>query len=140
MTEINRAYYNRTDLEDPKRDRYGEIITGTMSEVATLEASNLVSSRIKGTPDLHLPAIDLDFPCTLVPSRTEGHFHLYLDRPLTWDRYKVILDAFLEAGLIDVGWHRQALKDKQTYLRTGPYVQSYLQEKLATAPEHAEEI
>lgn len=77
--------------------------------------ANLVGSLL---PDgLHGPCIDLDFPCRLYPSRTPGHFHLYLEKPLAWEDYKALLLAFEEAGLVDSGWYDCTLRDQQSFLR-----------------------
>lgn len=94
---------------------------GTYSTVIDVEEcaedeATLVSSKISGT-DLHGPVIDLDFPCRLVPSSTPGHFHLYMERAITWADYVKVLDALVEAGLVENGFLRSALKRGATYVR-----------------------
>ncbi len=50
---------------------------------------------------MHRPVIDIDLPARLVPSSTEGHFHLYLDVPMTLELYLSMLDAMAAAGVVD---------------------------------------
>lgn len=61
--------------------------------------ANLVGSLC---PDgMHMPAIDIDMPCSLVPSTTPGHFHLYIDKPMTFMEYKKFVKAFIDAGIVE---------------------------------------
>ena len=53
---------------------------------------------------MHAPVIDLDFPCELIPSSTEGHFHLVLDRLIPAEAYFTLLDAMVAAGLVEPGY------------------------------------
>jgi hypothetical protein len=64
--------------------------------------ANLVSSESAVVDGLHLPVIDLDMPHQYVPSSTEGHGHLYIDQPVTWNQYVNLMSALAEADLI--GW------------------------------------
>lgn len=66
---------------------------------------------------MHAPCIDLDFPAYLIASSTPGHFHLYIDKKITWPQYRTILNAFKEAGLIQDGWWRNAMQERTTTLR-----------------------
>jgi hypothetical protein len=52
---------------------------------------------------LHAPILDLDVPHTYVPSRTEGHGHLYIHKPVSTKQLSVILAALHRAGLIGDG-------------------------------------
>lgn len=49
----------------------------------------------------HMPALDIDLPCELVPSTTEGHFHLYIDKPMSFAAYRKLVEAFIEAGIVE---------------------------------------
>lgn len=72
--------------------------------VETYEEANLIlSSTTNGNE--HLPVFDLDFPCKLVPSRTEGHFHLYMNVPVEWEAFLKVLEAMVDAGLIEKGYY-----------------------------------
>lgn len=68
---------------------------------------------------VHAPVIDIDFHARLEPSSTPGHFHLYLDRPVTWRAYKRILRSMVKAGLVDKEWYRLAKFRRMTVVR-GP--------------------
>lgn len=49
----------------------------------------------------HMPALDIDLPCKLVPSTTKGHFHLYIDHPMSFVAYKKLVQAFIDAGIVE---------------------------------------
>ena len=53
---------------------------------------------------MHRPVLDIDFPAALVPSTTPGHFHLYLDRLMSWRMYEQLLEALADAGIIERGY------------------------------------
>jgi hypothetical protein len=75
----------------------------------------LISSKL---PDgKHAPAIDIDFPVRLVKSSTPGHFHLYVDKAMSWEQYRKILLALRDAGVIGQDYYEMALTFKQTFLR-----------------------
>ena len=97
---------------DTYSDGYGG---STVRAVPDEDDAELVSSE--GTDGLHYPVIDLDFECELVPSSTPGHYHLYINEGISWERYIRLLEGFLEAGLIQKGWFDEARKDKRTYVR-----------------------
>ena len=52
----------------------------------------------------HMPVIDLDLPCRLIPSGTSGHFHLYIDSSIGFEAYIKMLDAMAEAGIVQWGF------------------------------------
>jgi len=64
--------------------------------------SDLFSSRT--TDRMHFPLFDFDFPVAVIPSRTDGHFHVILQKKVTETQYRIILDAFVEAGLCQRPW------------------------------------
>jgi hypothetical protein len=77
--------------------------------------ANLVSSLLENGN--HAPAIDLDLPCRLLESSTPGNHHLYIEKELSWDKYKILLEAFYRVGLIQNGFYFNALANEQTLLR-----------------------
>lgn len=81
--------------------------------------ANLISSAAKGPVDLgiHFPLFDLDYEVRLVPSRTPGHYHLHLDKPVVWEKYVKVLDAMVEAGLLQKGWVDAAKASGEALLR-----------------------
>lgn len=65
----------------------------------------------------HMPVIDLDVPVSLLPSSTEGHSHLYIDTPMSWWRYRMLLRRLHKAGIIETGFYEMSIKRKQSFLR-----------------------
>lgn len=65
------------------------------------DATIVLSSTPSG---LHKPCIDLDLDCHLVPSRTEGHYHLYINKEVEWDKYLKVLEALRDAGIVEAGF------------------------------------
>lgn len=53
---------------------------------------------------LHRPILDVDFPIAAVPSTTPGHFHLYIDKELTWTQYRELLGVLADIGIIERGY------------------------------------
>lgn len=77
----------------------------------------------------HAPVIDLDLPAQLLPSTTEGHFHLFIGREMRWWRYRLLLWALRRAGLIDKGFYRVSRKFKQSMVwKPGVDSSEYLRE------------
>lgn len=77
--------------------------------------ANLVGSLCKN--GRHLPVIDIDLPCLLVPSTTLGHYHLYIDRELEHEAYMVLLKALAEAGIVNRFYAEAARIRGQTFVR-----------------------
>ena len=81
------------------------------------ETPNLVSSKccIEGE---HKPILDLDFACRLLPSRTAGHYHLYIDgKRLPTEDYGKLLRVMNEVGLIQNGIIKQFESCGATFAR-----------------------
>lgn len=87
------------------------------------EDANLISSLT--ILNRHLPVLDLDFECRLVPSSRKGHYHLYLDGitgedgmiGLTWEDYEKFLVACKEARVIGPGWLHHSQQRRMTVVR-----------------------
>lgn len=114
---------NHENLIGNRRTYYAENLNETYAEDddrAEVDpadpATNLISSEEVGT-DMHLPVIDLDFPCSLVPSATPGHFHLYLGKPITWTAYQRLLEALCEAGIVERGFCNLSLERGASFVR-----------------------
>lgn len=117
-TDAGRLCFHVATLNDP----------AAATEVrvpASLREANLVSSA--RTDGLHAPTLDIDSSAHLVPSSTPGHFHLYLDRPVTWRDYRRVLRALHRAGYIDDGVYWRSLDRGATFLRL-PWVKKTDQE------------
>ncbi len=72
----------------------------------------------------HAPTLDFDFPCRLVPSSTPGHFHFYIDKAITEERYFELLETLHRVGLLQLGVLKSAKAHGQTYLRWNTTKQS----------------
>lgn len=59
---------------------------------------------------MHRPILDIDFPAELIPSTTEGHFHLYLDKPMTWKQYRKLLGVLAEVGVVEPGYAQASIE------------------------------
>lgn len=85
----------------------------------TFEDANVVTSESSRTQwtNKHRPVLDLDFPAALIPSTTKGHFHLFLDKELEWDKYEALLKAMAAAGLLEQGYVDSSIQRKRTTVR-----------------------
>lgn len=93
----------------------------TRSEVDTIEECDVMGSLADN--GLYYPVLDIDFPCELVPSETEGHFHLYVNHPvgLNWEQFKQLLDALLACEIIEPGYHNTAMERGDTFVAVRPW-------------------
>ena len=90
-----------------------------MTFPAPATEANLITSAVDPSAKYHQPTLDIDLPCRLVPSQTEGHFHLYIDlpNPLTWPEYAELLGALADAGIIQEGFADASLYRQFSALR-----------------------
>lgn len=79
---------------------------------------NLISSFTNKAT--HLPAIDIDMPIRCVPSKTEGHFHLFIEKELSWNQYADLLNTLERVGIVEPGYARAALAAGMTFVRSNP--------------------
>jgi hypothetical protein len=78
--------------------------------------AEVVSSQIVGT-DEHIPMLDIDMDAVLLPSSTPGHHHLYIDKPIPWKKYKNLMKALADAGIIEEGYYTASVKRGYSALR-----------------------
>lgn len=97
---------------DPDNDNEA----GYRQEVEYSEA-NLVGSKTDLEDGGHLPVIDLDLPCHLEPSTTPDHYHLYINKVVSWDKYVNLLNALRDAGLVSEKYVDMSVKRGQTFVR-----------------------
>lgn len=71
-----------------------------------IDSAQVITSSVEypEPTGLHKPVLDIDFPAQLIPSTTPGHFHLYLDKEITWEKYRALLRALADAGVIEQGY------------------------------------
>lgn len=98
---------NLFDTDDPLNTKRKEVKSGK---------GNLYSSQLQGQ-EYHCPTLDIDLECELHESTTPGHFHLYIDKPMRWDRYKDLLDVLYDLDIIQQGFYEMSLERKATFLR-----------------------
>lgn len=55
---------------------------------------------------MHKPVLDIDLPVKVLESSTPGHHHLFIDKRMTWEQYKKLLDVLAEVGIIEEGYSR----------------------------------
>lgn len=116
------ASYDATHKQRVKSPKYEDNptssgYTGDATDVPDGEAANLISSKLEGQPGMHGFCIDIDLPCLLVESRTPGHYHLYIDRVLSWDEYVPLLKALSAAKIIEPGYADASIANGATQLR-----------------------
>lgn len=116
------------DWDDTERSSAGVdwLPERSRHEVLSADDSNLIGSLTKNFDTvtgqvLHQPVLDIDFPAKLVPSQTEGHFHLYLDVDIPHEDYMRLLDALALAGIIEPGYAGASQARGQTFVATKPW-------------------
>ena len=93
-------------------------------ENAQTWSSELVDSEGNRT-GYHTVMLDIDHPVRLVPSSTEGHYHLYIDHPIKEQVYFDLLRTMALAGVIEWGYYEASRARGGTHLRL-PWVKKDL--------------
>jgi hypothetical protein len=95
------------------------------SEKSLDEANSISSEMVRNDPESiedfrgwHIPVLDLDFDAALIPSTTPGHFHLILDKPMSWDDYRRLLDVLGDVGILEPGFVGASKRRKSSWIRT----------------------
>lgn len=91
------------------------------------EANIIASGRKEGL--YHHPVLDLDFPCELIPSSTDGKYHLYMDIAVSWDKYVKVLEAMADANILEAGYVSASKSRGFTAVRA-PWVRKFVPEKV----------
>jgi hypothetical protein len=118
-----RALFKHTASLQQNSEQWKEFPVEHLIPVEDESEATLVSSAIDGDDPwpgeqpLHLPVLDIDFPAHLEPSTTLGHFHLYLDKEVEWDKYVAFLEAAKNADILEAGFVNASIKRKATYVR-----------------------
>lgn len=82
----------------------------------------------------HAPTIDIDLPCRLYESGTPGHFHLYIDQPMSWRKYKKLLKALWKAGVVERSYYKFATARKSSFLRLPEHPKGSDKDKVKKLP------
>lgn len=112
-----RAAYLKSLADPGDRELYKAVGYDERELVTDRDEADMVSSRVLTNPSTHKPVLDIDIPAQLVPSSTPGHYHLYLDVEVDWPEYASLLCALEDAGVIQHGYAKHALRREQTLVR-----------------------
>lgn len=85
-------------------------------EADSIQDAHVITSHDPVT-GMHRPILDIDLPAALIPSSTPGHYHLYIDKPMEWDRYEDLLDALSAVGIIEEGYASASCDREYTSVR-----------------------
>ncbi|GGN40254.1 hypothetical protein FHR83_007076 [Actinoplanes campanulatus] len=112
--------YGRVDFNHNTGEEYSRPTT----EGVTLDDANVMTSKVALDPaveaavgPLHKPVLDIDLPVQVIPSSTEGHNHLIIDKPMTWEKYQRLLDALADCGVIESGYRNASIARGYTAVR-----------------------
>jgi hypothetical protein len=97
-------------------------------------SATLVSSLTE--TGLHMPAIDIDRECMLVPSSKPGHFHLLINVRMTEKEYMKLLKVMTKVGIVQRGFWQYSAKRRQSFVR---YPGVTKDNEQARIDEHAED-
>ena len=137
-----RTFWKQPDLDDPHApSNRGESFKPSIEdyvdgfvrpdrEMVPEAQANLVSSFT--TSGKHMPVIDIDLPCRLVPSKTPGHFHLYIDSEMDLDTYMNLLHSLVDAGIVEHNYAVAAEAAGMSFVRKDPEKRP---DRNMTAPE-----
>lgn len=100
-----------------------EEINEEILEVADLEEANIITSEVAYGPNrgTHKVLLDIDMPVKILPSSTEGHFHLFIDKELDTGVYFDLVEAFVKAGIVEDGYLAASAERGYTAVRV-PWV------------------
>lgn len=112
----NKLYYCE-GVDDPHADRDNIVPADEAGKVNLIGSLVREEKRMFTTDRFHKPALDIDFPCTLLPSTKPDHFHLYIDKELEEAQYKRLIEVMVEVGLVQKGILKRFIKSGQTCLR-----------------------
>lgn len=89
--------------------------TRVPDEAASADTAELIASVNQN--GLHRPLLDIDFPAVVIPSTTEGHCHLYIDKEMPWKDYKKLLNVLADLDIIEHGYRGASLARGYSALR-----------------------
>jgi len=126
-----RTLWNQPDLDSPEApSNQGGTFKRTATEyqeqfirperlmVQTEAEANLVSSLT--TSGRHMPVIDIDLPIRVVPSKTPGHSHLFIDVEFDQDTYFNLLRNLSYVGLVEENYVLASEAAGMSFVRLQP--------------------
>lgn len=119
---LPRVHCRYEELDTPKEDKLKKMengeYTGQKYEEVEPEKANLVSSRLEYLRGkLHAPALDIDYPVQCYESSTPGHYHVLIDVPMSWWKYRILMWWMSVCGILEKGYYKASVKRKASYLR-----------------------
>ena len=116
--------------KNKSEDTYDEgFYTKIPDEAASVSDAELIASL--NANGKHRPMLDIDFPAAVIPSSTEGHCHLYIDKELEWKDYKKLLNLLADLGIIEHGYRGASLARGYSALRL-PWIKKDEKDKAVT--------
>lgn len=117
-------YDENSNPSEHKAIRVNDLDFGALTIKATSLTSSVVSEGMnnarrnmlmngqlrEGVGAMHAPVIDFDIPISVVPSSQLGHYHLYIDKAISWSSYKRILNALASAGLVEPSYVEHSIR------------------------------
>ena len=117
-------------IETRKDDAYAPQPVACYIPTPTEDVHLVTSVTVDGT---HKPVLDIDYPCTLEESATPGKFHLYIEKELSPDQYRHLIEGLWKAGLLEEGYRKSYDRDGFTAVRL-PGVKKMLATGQVTKP------
>lgn len=77
--------------------------------------ANVIESKTQD--GVHLPIIDLDGPHKYVASTTPDHGHLYINTPVSPWRWRLLMFALYQAGVIERGYFWWSIRRDRNIVR-----------------------
>lgn len=74
------------------------------------ELEGMESKHHRTDLNRHKPILDIDFEAKLLPSTTEGHYHLFLDKEMSWELYEELLTTLAKCGIIEQGYANASIQ------------------------------
>lgn len=90
--------FEQTYLNPPKQaasEHDANIATSLVED----DGRRIVDGKV--AKQMHKVVIDIDLPVALLESSTPGHFHLFIDKAMTWEQYKDLLQTLASVGIIE---------------------------------------
>lgn len=115
--EFTRRQWHNPELDRVRGEGEHEYVPGgPLVEPSAEHPANLISSLCED--GLHRPALDIDVPMVVRPSRTEGHHHVeFPSIALEWWQYQALMMALANAGIVEPAYVRYSLERGQSLLR-----------------------
>jgi hypothetical protein len=89
------------------------------SDVPLVDANSVGSECFQSGDNInHKPVLDIDVPIMAVPSSTPGHSHLYINKPMTWEDYAMLLKVLAAVGILEPGYVDACMIRKCSWVRT----------------------